>query len=499
MRILHYALGFPPYRTGGLTKYCMDLMLQQSNKGHEVAMMWPGAFSLTGHFVRLKKDKKTVENTEIDSFEVINPLPVPLDEGIVLTEEFTKKCPNPKVYKEFLEEYKPDAIHIHTLMGLHKEFVKAAKKLEIPVVFTSHDYFGICPKVTMFRDDKICDGDCSNCFKCNENALSLKKIKILQSGLYRTLKDTAVVKKLRKAHRQEFFDEEKGEQSEAKQSMQNVLSNEIMSENQTNGKIASSYTNQKSGSQTNEEILSNQVNQKFEKMVLDGAENRYDKLRKYYMSILSLVDTIHFNSTVTESVYKKFLPKDTNGKVINISHNNIADNRKAKNFDSKELRITYLAPAKNFKGYGIMKQALDEIWIQNSKDVHLTMYNEALTNAPYITVNDRFEYSELGNIFDNTDVLIMPSVWYETFGFTVLEALSYGVPVIVSKNVGAKDLLDDGKYGMIVEPTVQGVKNAVLELINNREKLLWYNNNIVKDFDMEKVLTSDEKIMELYK
>ena len=452
MKILHYALGFPPYRTGGLTKYCMDLMLQQKNKGHEVAMMWPGAFSLTGHFVRLKKDKKTVENDKIDSFEVINPLPVPLDEGIAFTEEFTKKCPNPKAYKEFLEEYKPDAIHIHTLMGLHKEFVKAAKKLEIPVVFTSHDYFGICPKVTMFRDDKICDGDCSNCFKCNENALSIKKIKILQSRLYRTLKDTAVVKKLRKAHRQEFFDEEKGEHNEA-----------------------------------------------FEKMVLDGAENRYDKLRKYYMSILSLVDTIHFNSTVTESVYKKFLPKDTNGKVINISHNNIADNRKAKNFDSKELRITYLAPAKNFKGYGIMKQALDEIWIQNSHDVHLTMYNEAVTNAPYITVNDRFEYSELGNIFDNTDVLIMPSVWYETFGFTVLEALSYGVPVIVSKNVGAKDLLDDGKYGMIVEPTVQGVKNAVLELINNREKLSWYNNNIVKDFDMEKVLTSDEKIMELYK
>ena len=80
MRILHYALGFPPYRTGGLTKYCIDLMLQQKNKGHEVAMMWPGAFSLTGHFVRLKKDKKTVENAEIDSYEVINPLPVPLDE-----------------------------------------------------------------------------------------------------------------------------------------------------------------------------------------------------------------------------------------------------------------------------------------------------------------------------------------------------------------------------------------------------------------------------------
>ena len=30
---------------------------------------------------------------------------------------------------------------------------------------------------------------------------------------------------------------------------------------------------------------------------------------------------------------------------------------------------------------------------------------------------------------DETDIMVAPSIWYETFGFTVLEALSYGVPV----------------------------------------------------------------------
>lgn len=59
MKILHYALGFPPYRSGGLTKYCIDLLLAQKEAGHDVAMMWPGAFSFSGHFVRLKKGKKT--------------------------------------------------------------------------------------------------------------------------------------------------------------------------------------------------------------------------------------------------------------------------------------------------------------------------------------------------------------------------------------------------------------------------------------------------------
>ena len=29
MKILHYFLGFPPYRSGGLTKYAFDLMTAQ--------------------------------------------------------------------------------------------------------------------------------------------------------------------------------------------------------------------------------------------------------------------------------------------------------------------------------------------------------------------------------------------------------------------------------------------------------------------------------------
>ena len=42
MKILHYSLGFPPYRTGGLTKYCIDLMLTQNEQGFETALLWPG-------------------------------------------------------------------------------------------------------------------------------------------------------------------------------------------------------------------------------------------------------------------------------------------------------------------------------------------------------------------------------------------------------------------------------------------------------------------------
>ena len=41
--------------------------------------------------------------------------------------------------------------------------------------------------------------------------------------------------------------------------------------------------------------------------------------------------------------------------------------------------------------------------------------------------------------FKQMDLLIVPSIWKETFSLITLEALSYGIPVLISNNVGAKD------------------------------------------------------------
>ncbi len=451
MKILHYGLGFPPYRSGGLTKYCVDLMLAQIDMGDEVALMWPGRFSLSGHFVHFKSSKKTVfhngKKQKLNSFEMINPLPVSLDEGIVDIQAYTKECPNVEAFAKLLQEYKPDALHIHTLMGLYKEFVDVAKDMGVKVVFTSHDYFGICPKVTLFRNGVVCDGDCSNCGECNSNALSLNKIKILQSGLYRALKDSAPVKAMRKKHRQEFFEE-------------------------------------------NEEAVG-------ESVIDEDRKNDYEQLRRYYMDLLGEVDIIHFNSSVTEGVYRRFMPDTIKGKVINITHSNIQDKRKEKTFEGK-IKLVYLAPAKPFKGYAIMKQALDELWDEGVRDFQLDLYNGAGNLSEYMKLHESFEYSELESIFDKSDILIAPSVWYETFGFTVLEALSFGVPVIVSNNVGAKDLLKDGRYGMVIEPAKDAIKQAIKYVMEHRELLVEYNRRIVEEMNLGRVIRSAEEIEKLY-
>lgn len=389
MKILHYALGFPPYRTGGLTKYCIDLMLTQVEQGHEVALLWPGEI----HFI-LKKTKIKERNhwNGIRNFELIDPLPVSLDEGIIEIEAYTKRV-NESVYLNFLRMYMPDVIHIHTLMGLHKEFLDVAKQLKIKTVFTTHDYFGICPIVTLYHDGCVCDDDhdCLDCVKCNQTALGLKKIEILQSPIYRRLKNTKAVKMLRNCHRQKYFESSENKQTE------------------------------------NENCV--------------RTAEEYRKLREYYISMLNMIDFIHFNSSVTEMVYNRYFhPK--NSAVISITHRDIKDHRIKKNFDHDALRITYLGPAKPFKGFQFLIGVLDELWKETPGMFELHIYTNTNVEKEYITHRqDGYPYSQLEEIFDKTDLLIVPSQWYETFGFTVLEALSYGVPVMVTNKVGAKDLV----------------------------------------------------------
>lgn len=411
MKILHYFLGFPPYRTGGLTKYAFDLMKSQVTDGHEVLALWPGQIKSYSAQPSIKERKRV---TGIRSIELINPLPVSLDEGINEFEAFTKPC-NADIYINFLKKEKTDVIHIHTLMGMHKEFVQAANQLKIRAVITSHDYFGFCPKVTLYRYGECCDDDdgCRNCIQCNTTPLSLRKIQIMQSPLYRWAKDTSVVKKLRKRHRGQFFGEE------ALPHMPDVD--------------------------------------------VESLAEKYRDLRAYYVGMYESIDFIHFNSTVTEEVYRRYMiPKDS--RVISITHTDIKDNRDNGHVDSEIFRIFCLAPAKPFKGWNVLKEACDQLWDEGIRDFELNIYGQVSSPSEYMIVHESgYRYSELPTMMKNADVVISPSICYETFGFTVIEALSYGVPVIVSDHMGAKDIVDTN--GIIVKAgSVSDLKEAIIKI-----------------------------------
>ena len=48
--------------------------------------------------------------------------------------------------------------------------------------------------------------------------------------------------------------------------------------------------------------------------------------------------------------------------------------------------------------------------------------------------------------------LVVPSVWYETFGLVAVEAMSRGIPVIASRIGGLQELVRDGETGLLFDP-----------------------------------------------
>lgn len=442
MRILHYSLGLPPYRSGGLTKYCTDLMTEQAKLDNEVLLMFPGRmnFIKEGNVnIKFYRNYKKVK-----VYELINPLPVPILKGVANPELFIKIC-DKKVFKNFLKAMKIDVVHIHTFMGLYKEFLEVCKELSIKVVFTSHDYFGLCPKVNFVDyNGEICKNiKFEKCVKCNLTGDGIKKIKILQSQPYRYIKDKGMIEKLKK------------------------------------------YINKnKHVSRENIECVN-----------ITNKEEQYAKLSKYYYSMFKDIDKIHFNSEVSRSVYNYYIDKD--GEVLSITHGSISDNRKYKEYKGN-LNFGYLGPITEAKGFYLLKKVCDELYNVHQGKFKLHIFANYEGGEEYIEKHTPYKYYELENVMELIDILIVPSLWDETFGFTVLEALSYGVPVIVSKYVGAKDILENGKSGLIYEDSKK-LKDMLEDIIiNQKTKLLKMNKYIIDSVKVKEISEHVKEIEALY-
>ncbi|GAB6927002.1 glycosyltransferase family 4 protein [Paenibacillus sp. JCM 10914] len=441
MKIMHVSLGLPPLRTGGLTKYSVDLMLEQKQQSHEVVLVYPGHTT----WPRITRVERCEDYEGIEVYEIVNPLPVPLLGGIRRPHAFMKESPR-EPFQLFLQQLQPDVIHFHTFMGVHKELLEAAKAVGIRMVYTTHDYFGICPKVNLLdQAGQVCRNfrQGLGCVSCNEHGYSLAMIYMMQSRVYSRFKNSYMVKQLRRR----------------------VRSRSVSMDAQSGISTRFGYQDHPLAS-------------------------AYLELRAYYMDMFHLMDRLHFNSSVSRDEYGKH--GLTHGDVVTIRHRDITDQRRLKLFlEDQPLRITYLGPVDHYKGFGLLKRSLDQLLVQSTEAWHLHIYGNDVvpTNwdkAKY-TFHGKYHYSELNTILEQTDLLIVPSVWKETFGFVGLEGLAHAVPMVVSRYAGCKDLIQDGITGWICEPHEMSLVQHLDTIVKNRDLLRKMNRRMLAmeiDFTM---------------
>jgi len=93
---------------------------------------------------------------------------------------------------------------------------------------------------------------------------------------------------------------------------------------------------------------------------------------------------------------------------------------------------------------------------------------ETTKDMPNVEYLGFFPHKKIAELLNETYAVILPSIWYETFGLVVLEAYSARVPVIAT-NVGAlAAIVNHGQTGLLF-----GRKNPR----DLAEKILWLWNH----------------------
>jgi glycosyltransferase involved in cell wall biosynthesis len=118
-------------------------------------------------------------------------------------------------------------------------------------------------------------------------------------------------------------------------------------------------------------------------------------------------------------------------------------------------------------------------------------------NDPTIKWLNYIDNKDLPYYFSQATAFIYPS-WYEGFGLPVVEAMSYGTPVITSNTSSLPEVV--GQAGLMVDPRDEiSLSNKMLEIINNkslRQEMATLAKKQAENFSWDKTAKETLKVFE---
>lgn len=170
------------------------------------------------------------------------------------------------------------------------------------------------------------------------------------------------------------------------------------------------------------------------------------------------------------------------------------------------IDILYVGGLSRHKGVHLLLNAFKKLEFKDIR-LHITGKgkdeNEFKKNAgsdQRIIFHGFVPDEELLKWYQKANVVVVPSIWYETFGLVILESFKCGTPVIGSKIGAYPDLIENRYNGFLFEAGNVGVlKDTLKNLVKNPSELKRLEEGAfesVKKYDM---IGHIKKLEELYR
>jgi len=456
MKILHIGYGFRPWRGGGLIEYAEDLMDIQAAHGHEVAYFFAGRQYPLVRKPWLKKWSRG----NIRMYEIVNsPINFAFERGTKYPESHLREEYSESFFLQTLAQVEPDLIHIQELAGLPSSLLEIINQKNIPVLMTLQDYFPLCPTL------KLYDYSSSLCLKQQVGA---DCVRCCAQAPW----DAEHLIELTINHEATRF----------KRALPTVMHTPARRLKRLAGRVVRHARTRIS-----------QPRAQRQPRVEEPLAQVFQDRREVNIERLNTIDLLVAQSYRVAEIYRTLGVQASRIQTVHLTLKHIDQiQSKQMNNVSRPVRFATLnGCVSNQKGalliLGALRQ-LKELGLSSGFQLVvlggvLDSIRDELSQYENVLLSGFYQVSKLDNLLEDIHVGIIPSIWEEAYGFTGIEFLAKGIPVIGNRMGGIVDYTVNNVTGWVNQPnTAGGLTQIMADIVRRPEQIVQLNQSILSNY-----------------
>ncbi len=225
-----------------------------------------------------------------------------------------------------------------------------------------------------------------------------------------------------------------------------------------------------------------------------------------YISAVTAPSEYTLNSSLDIGCFSNALIKKCIVNSIEIHEENLLNSIKEKmNRTSPIIKFMYAGRLVYFKGIEHMLNAFQNINYKNC-ELHIcgdgemkSFVEERAAQDNRIHYHGKLNNKDLADVYEECDVLIVPSVWPEPFGRVIIEGNLHGLIVIAGDCGGMPEIINCLHGGILYQPGNEKELIECMEQLMERKRYNAFYEGIIKNIDIYNISHQIEAFENIYR